>query len=163
MLPVPTVPMAVARPSVTAGPVPVTVTFAVTVAVPGPSVTVTGPSILAGALTLARPSILAGAFTLAWLTALARTVAVPGAFTLAWLTALARTVALAGLTILAVVAPPAGAVGLLRTVRAVLARRIVGLPVGWSVRPMSRSVTAVRPLLTRPFASSLAASLRGTP
>ncbi|WP_319448418.1 MULTISPECIES: hypothetical protein [unclassified Mycobacterium] len=64
------------------------------------------------------------------------------------------------------VAPPAGAVRLLRTVRAVLARRIAGLPVRWSVRLMARSVAAVRPFLASPFtgfASSLGACLRGTP
>jgi hypothetical protein len=134
--------------AVAAGSVPVTGTFAVTgpltiarPSTPTGSVTPARPSILAGPFTIARPSILAGPFTL------------QGAVALAWL------------TVFVVVAPAAGAVGLLRTVRAVPARRIVGLPVGWSARPMARSVAAVRPLLTRTFtsfASSFGASLRGT-
>jgi hypothetical protein len=146
--------------AVAAGSVPVTGTFAVTgpltiarPSTPTGSVTPARPSILAGPFTIARPSILAGPFTIARPSILAGPFTLQGAVALAWL------------TVFVVVAPAAGAVGLLRTVRAVPARRIVGLPVGWSARPMARSVAAVRPLLTRTFtsfASSFGASLRGT-
>jgi hypothetical protein len=134
--------------AVAAGSVPVTGTFAVT----GP-LTIARPSTPTGSVTPARPSILAGPFTIARPSILAWPFTLQGAVALAWL------------TVFVVVTPAAGAVGLLRTVRAVPARRIVGLPVGWSARPMARSVAAVRPLLTRTFtsfASSLGASLRGT-
>jgi hypothetical protein len=106
-----------------------------------------GPALMlavTGPVTIARPSILAGSFTLA------------GPSVLAGPVALARLTVLAGSVTLA------GAVGLLRTV---LARRIAGLPVRWSVRPMASSMAAVRPFLARPFtgfASSLGASLRST-
>jgi hypothetical protein len=158
--------------AVAAGSVPVTGTFAVTgpltiarPSTPTGSVTPARPSILAGPFTIARPSILAGPFTIARPSILAGPFTIARPSILAGPFTLQGAVALAWLTVFVVVAPAAGAVGLLRTVRAVPARRIVGLPVGWSARPMARSVAAVRPLLTRTFtsfASSFGASLRGT-
>jgi hypothetical protein len=128
--------------AVTAGSVPVT--FAVTI---------TGTLAVTGTVTPARPSTLARPSILTRLTVLAR----PSILT--------RLTVLARLTVLVVVVPSAGAVGLLRTVRAVLLRRVVGLPAGLSVWPMASSVAAVRLFVARPFtgfARSLVASLRGT-
>jgi hypothetical protein len=136
--------------AVTAGFVPVTVTFAVTI---------TGTLAITGTVTLARPSILAGLTVLARPSILARLTVLARPSILAGLTVLAR------LTVIVVVVPSAGAVGLLRTVRAVLLRRVVGLPAGLSVWPMASSVAAVRLFVARPFtgfARSLVASLRGT-
>jgi hypothetical protein len=140
--------------AVTAGSVPVT--FAVTI---------TGTLAVTGTVTPARPSTLARPSILTRLTVLARPSILTRLTVLARPSILTRLTVLARLTVLVVVVPSAGAVGLLRTVRAVLLRRVVGLPAGLSVWPMASSVAAVRLFVARPFtgfARSLVASLRGT-